>query len=100
MTVKPMAKDFDCVVDDRGSKQYLKIDMRPRAVSIFVFPPSGGYGVRATENGGDLTFLTGEGISFRWIADLKDANAQRVANQFSAILARVGLDESEWTRTS
>jgi hypothetical protein len=35
---------------------------------------------------------------FQWVFDLKDAHAQKVANQFAAQLARVGLDESEWMR--
>jgi len=35
---------------------------------------------------------------FQWVFDLKDAHAQKVANQFAAQLARVGLDDSEWMR--
>jgi len=36
--------------------------------------------------------------NFKWILDLKDAHAQRIANMYAAKLARVGLDESEWLR--
>lgn len=35
---------------------------------------------------------------FIWIMDIKDSHAQRIANDFAAKLARVGLDESEWLR--
>lgn len=35
---------------------------------------------------------------FQWILDLKEAHSQRIANNFAANLARVGLDESEWLR--
>ncbi len=32
------------------------------------------------------------------MADLNDAQAQRVANNYASQLSRVGLDESEWLR--
>ncbi len=35
---------------------------------------------------------------FVWLADLKDAHAQRVASNYANQLSRVGLDESEWLR--
>jgi len=35
---------------------------------------------------------------YQWVFDLKEAHAQKVANQFAAQLARVGLDDSEWMR--
>ena len=38
------------------------------------------------------------GEKFLWLSDLKDAHAQRIANNFAAKLSRVGLDESEWLR--
>ena len=37
---------------------------------------------------------------YYWVLDLKESHAQRIANEFSANLARVGLDESEWLRRS
>lgn len=36
--------------------------------------------------------------NFIWIMDIKDSHAQRIANDFAAKIARVGLDESEWLR--
>lgn len=39
-----------------------------------------------------------EDEKYQWILDLKDLHAQRIANEFSGELARVGLDESEWLR--
>lgn len=35
---------------------------------------------------------------FVWVLELKDLHAQRILNSYSANLARVGLDESEWLR--
>jgi hypothetical protein len=37
---------------------------------------------------------------YKWILDLKKSHAQKIANDFSANLSRVGLDESEWLRRS
>lgn len=36
--------------------------------------------------------------NYYWVMDLKDDQAQRIANSFAAKLSRVGLDESEWLR--
>lgn len=35
---------------------------------------------------------------YEWVLELKDLHAQRILNSYSANLARVGLDESEWLR--
>lgn len=43
-------------------------------------------------------FKSNHGERFIWLADLKDAHAQREANNFAAKISRVGLDESEWLR--
>lgn len=49
---------------------------------------------------GHKKFDAGADEMFQWVFDLKDADAQKVANHFAAQLARVGLDESEWLRRS
>lgn len=35
---------------------------------------------------------------FKWLGELKFAQAQRIANQYASNMSRVGLDESEWLR--
>lgn len=35
---------------------------------------------------------------FEWILDLKDLHSQRIVDNYSSKLSRVGLDESEWLR--
>jgi hypothetical protein len=45
-------------------------------------------------------FTSVDGIEFEWLCDLKSNHAQRIVNDFSAYLSRVGLDESEWLRRS
>jgi len=54
--------------------------------------------VLAEESKGQFYFKSNHGEQFKWLADLKDAHAQREANAFSAKISRVGLDESEWLR--
>lgn len=36
--------------------------------------------------------------TFRWLGELKFAQAQRISNQYASNISRVGLDESEWLR--
>lgn len=43
-------------------------------------------------------FESNHGERFQWLADLKEAHAQREVNNFAAKISRVGLDESEWLR--
>lgn len=45
-------------------------------------------------------FETADGKKLKWISELKDAQAQRIANTFGSNISRVGLDESEWLRRS
>ncbi|NWJ52538.1 MAG: hypothetical protein HXX14_16900 [Bacteroidetes bacterium] len=45
-------------------------------------------------------FVSKCGTRFKWFCDLKSNHAQRIVNEFSAALARVGLDESEFLRLS
>jgi hypothetical protein len=66
---------------------------------MLVFEPTDGGKVIATNNGTDFVFTAASsGTSYRWIAELKPAHAQRVANLFASTFSRVGLDESEWGR--
>jgi hypothetical protein len=44
--------------------------------------------------------FAGAGGVFRWVAELKHEQAQRVVNDYAAALARPGVDESEWLRRS
>jgi hypothetical protein len=51
----------------------------------------------AQSDGGFLFNDTGK-VIYKWIADLKPAHAQRIANLLASNLSRVGLVESEWNR--
>lgn len=54
--------------------------------------------VLASEFEGNFYFESNHGELFKWLADLKEAHAQREVNNFAAKISRVGLDESEWLR--
>lgn len=54
--------------------------------------------VLANESDGKYYFESNHGERFWWLADLKEAHAQREVNNFAAKISRVGLDESEWLR--
>ncbi|MEZ4829182.1 MAG: response regulator receiver domain [Bacteroidia bacterium] len=54
--------------------------------------------VLANESNGKYFFESNHGERFQWLADLKEAHAQREVNNFAAKISRVGLDESEWLR--
>jgi len=45
-------------------------------------------------------FVSIDGFEFEWLCDLKSNHAQRIINDFSSYLSRVGLDEPEWLRNS
>lgn len=54
--------------------------------------------VLASEADGKYCFESNHGERYQWLADLKEAHAQREVNNFAAKISRVGLDESEWLR--
>ena len=56
--------------------------------------------VEAKQEGEIFYFYDVDEHKFKWILDLKESHAQRIANKFAAELSRVGLDESEWLRRS
>lgn len=92
-------KQFDIVVED-GPKNFQRLKVAGRVADIHTesFESKGGV-VRATWNDNGYYFAGSAG-AFRWIAQLKDGHAQRVANRFASELSRVGVNESEWLRRS
>lgn len=102
----PMKKDdqkFD-VLFKNGPKDYVRLSTcykECHALEIIEFSPLENTGiVQAQKEDGFYYFSGGpnDEIKYQWILDLKESHAQRIANNYAAILARVGLDESEWLR--
>lgn len=102
----PMEKDgqnFDVLVKDE-SQGYVPLSTcykECHALEIIEFSPYEGTGIVQAQKEDDYFYFVGgpnDEIKFKWILDLKESHAQRIANNFAANLARVGLDESEWLR--
>lgn len=54
--------------------------------------------VIASKCNNDWLFKSTNGDTYKWLFDLKDLHAQRIAQAYTSNLSRVGLDESEWLR--
>jgi hypothetical protein len=72
---------------------------KPQDLEVFGVAPTEGRAARfVRQNNAELHLPTIGGPSLIWVAQLKPAHAQRVAEQLGGNLTRVGLDESEWLR--
>lgn len=94
-------RKFDIVVKiDESNYKKLKINQKIYKSTHFDFSSNGGDDkvVRARIDGDLFIFKTTDGLVFRWVSELKNEHAQRIANNFAANISRVGLDESEWLR--
>ena len=94
-------RKFDIVVKiDESNYEKLKINQKIYESTHFEFSSNGGDDkvVRARIDGDLFIFKTTDGLVFRWVSELKNEHAQRIANNFAANISRVGLDESEWLR--
>lgn len=94
-------KKFHFVIND--SDQYIKLKVITDAFALrtIKFKPLDNDRVIKANSKEDGRFYfksVWDNDEFQWIADLKDAHAQREANSFASRLSRVGLDESEWLR--
>jgi hypothetical protein len=94
------SEGFNFTVSDKGNNHFLKVDPKTYNLTTIEFTPVDGQSViKADKNANNqYQFISTANKTFVWLSDLKDAHAQRLANEFSAKLARVGLDESEWLR--
>lgn len=73
------------------------VDTTSYNVELFTFEPSkDDRGVVVGNDAGVYESVCGK--KFKWLFDLKDLHAQRIAQTYSSNLSRVGLDESEALR--
>lgn len=91
--------DIVVKIDDSNYEK-LKVNQKIYDLMHFNFSSNGGDDqiVRAEREGSDYIFETTDESRFKWISELKNQHAQRIANDFAASISRVGLDESEWLR--
>lgn len=68
-------------------------------IAVFHFSPTKAkLPIKANIEDNSFVFTTTEGIRLKWLAELKELNAQRIVAEFTSQLSRVGLDEAEWLR--
>jgi hypothetical protein len=95
---------FDYVVRHERTYIQLKLVFKHTLVHNDHFDPNPEFGntVVAVLDSNCAFFVSVDNTAHRyeWIADLHPEQAQKIANKYAAILARVGLDESEWLRRS
>jgi len=107
MSRPPADAGFNYLVRDGGSWVELNLQLRPYESKLINFKPAAGdREIRAVKTNDEWYFQSIDPTSkkdntpkqYRWIADLKTEHAQRVANDYSFQISRVGLMESEWLR--
>lgn len=88
------------VTDTDGTNIYLEINYKPNKIEMITFhkPLEEDKGViRAKKSEGKYVF-SGVDNDYYWLGNLKPEQAQRLVNNFTSNMARVGLNESEWLR--
>jgi len=87
------------VLKDEENHTKLRVASRVAALVQFTFAPEEGKDVvYATRVADAFQFASTDNTLFFWKGQLKFPQAQRLTQQFSSLLSRVGLDESEWLR--
>lgn len=92
--------EFELVVKDNETYKKFRINLKPSSIFLFNLSNRDAKEIRAIKDtAGEFIFETvGDEMDLRWIATLKFAHAQRIANDFAREISRVGLTESEWLR--
>ena len=92
------SKKCDLIVEHLQKLQFLTHKFNPFLLQMISFAPTKDEKVGGASQGLGYSFRSEDGRDFSWVADLKPAHAQRMANNFASTFSRVGLYESEWNR--
>lgn len=92
------SRNCELIVRDGNQLKFLALKPNPYMLKMISFDPTENEKVVAAAQNGDFLFHSTDNVAFKWIADLKTAHAQRIANNFAHTFSRVGLVESEWNR--
>lgn len=92
------SKNCELIVRDGGHLRFLTLKPNPYMLEMIPFGPNRDEKVMADARDGGFLFNSNDNVAYKWIADLKPAHAQRIANNFAYTFSRVGLIESEWNR--
>jgi hypothetical protein len=100
LKIAPQGSRFQFVVKDRGALHRLTVIDHPYAMKLVTFAADAKQGevIGRSCKGGCFFPRKESAFTYRWVADLKFEHAQRLANDYSTKLSRVGLTESEWLR--
>jgi hypothetical protein len=100
LSLKTADSSKNCQVILRDGKELKPLTLKPSPyhLEMISFSPNQNQRVIAEAEETGYLFKSTDGTAFRWIADLKPAHAQRIANNFAHTFSRVGLIESEWHR--
>lgn len=92
--------NFDLVIGLEGN-EFVRLKIAKTAYELisFKFPINGSEErLIKSKKEGDKYYFQSNGKRFRWIAELKNDQSQRIVNNFAAKLSRVGTDDYEWLR--
>lgn len=90
---------FHFVIEEGLELTRLRISKEAFEVRTIKFKPRNNHtAILAYKRNEHYYFKSNHDEKFLWLADLKDAHAQREVSKFAHQIARVGLDESEWLR--
>ena len=94
--------DLLLVVETAGDQwEHLGIEAKPAGLTVRLFEPGPNPPgeVSASEGEpGEFYFDDADGVRYRWIAEMKDEHALKVAGEVASALARPGPNDSEWLR--
>ena len=92
---------FRLVVETENDEwEHLDLTPKPSELIVPLFRPGDNPPgeVRATNESGKFYFKDTRGTRYRWIAEMKDEHAFRIAGEVASALARPGPNDAEWLR--
>ena len=94
--------DLLLVVETDGDQwEHLGIEAKAAGLTVRLFEPGPNPPgeVSASEGQpGEFYFNDADGVRYRWVAEMKDEHALKVAGEVASALARPGPNDSEWLR--
>ena len=102
LTIQKYHQRFDLVIEMEGDQwKYLRLNRKPSALIVPSFkstPDSGGAVLARVEPDGNYFFKDAAEEKYRWIVEMKDEHALKIAGELAAGLSRPGPNDAEWLR--
>ena len=92
--------DFNFIIKDEARKYIkIKIDDKPYNIELINFKISDSQNeVIAQQQQDKYIFTDSQGTEYFWLGELRFDYAQKIINEYSSAISRVGVNESEWLR--